>query len=143
MFNESNNISSVLMAKDYLSGAYVMEADLLLANPRVVRKYEYCSNYLGEYREMTDDWCFDVKKGIIRKLNVGGTNCYHMFGISFWSKEDGKRLAECVEKTCEDAGVGRNGIGTKCLFAPSKRSLKWLCAPAKRGIWWRSIPSKS
>ncbi len=104
MFNESNNISSVLMAKDYLSGAYVMEADLLLANPRVVRKYEYCSNYLGEYREMTDDWCFDVKKGIIRKLNVGGTNCYHMFGISFWSKEDGKRLAECVEKTWKMPG---------------------------------------
>lgn len=51
MFNESNNISSVMIAKDYLSGAYVMEADLLLANPRVVRKYEYCSNYLGEYRE--------------------------------------------------------------------------------------------
>ena len=104
MFNESNNISSVLIAKDYLSGAYVMEADLLLANPRVVRKYEYCSNYLGEYREMTDDWCFDVKKGLIRKLNVGGTNCYHMFGISYWSKEDGKKLAECVEKTWKMPG---------------------------------------
>lgn len=104
MFNESNNISSVLIAKDYLSGVYVMEADLLLANPRVVRKYEYCSNYLGEYREMTDDWCFDVKKGLIRKLNVGGTNCYHMFGISYWSKEDGKKLAECVEKTWKMPG---------------------------------------
>lgn len=104
MFNESNNISSVLIAKDYLSGAYVMEADLLLANPRVVRKYEYCSNYLGEYREMTDDWCFDVKKGLIRKLNVGGTNCYHMFGISYWSKEDGKKLAECVQKTWKMPG---------------------------------------
>lgn len=104
MFNESNNISSVMIAKDYLSGAYVMEADLLLANPRVVRKYEYCSNYLGEYREMTDDWCFDVKKGLIKKLNVGGTNCYHMFGISYWSKEDGKRLAECVEKTWKMPG---------------------------------------
>lgn len=104
MFNESNNISSVLIAKDYLAGSYVMEADLLLANPRVVRKYEYCSNYLGEYRDMTDDWCFDVKKGLIRKLNVGGTNCYHMFGISYWSKEDGKRLADCVEKTWKMPG---------------------------------------
>ncbi|HIS56627.1 MAG: NTP transferase domain-containing protein [Lachnospiraceae bacterium] len=104
MFNESNNISSVLIARDYLAGAYVMEADLLLANPRIVRKYEYCSNYLGEYRDMTDDWCFDVKKGLIKKLNVGGTNCYHMFGISYWTREDGKRLADCVEKTWKMPG---------------------------------------
>ena len=43
LFNESNNISSAYLAKDLLQNAYVCEADLLLSNPRLIRKYEYLS----------------------------------------------------------------------------------------------------
>ena len=43
LFNESNNISSAYLAKDLLQNAYVCEADLLLSNPRLIRKYEYSS----------------------------------------------------------------------------------------------------
>ena len=96
MFNESNNISSVLIARDYLAGAYVMEADLLLANPRIVRKYEYCSNYLGVPVSVTDDWCFKTKNGQITKVLIGGTNCHRMIGISYWTKEDGAKLEEHI-----------------------------------------------
>ncbi len=49
IYNESNNISSLLRAKDYLENAYVCEADLLINNPRLLRKYEYHTNYLGQY----------------------------------------------------------------------------------------------
>ncbi len=65
LFNESNNVSSVLQAKDLLRGAYVCEADLLVNNPHLIRKYEYATNYLGLYREYTDDWCFETKRGVI------------------------------------------------------------------------------
>jgi CTP:phosphocholine cytidylyltransferase-like protein len=99
LFNDTNNISSVLLAKDYMENAYVLEADLLLSNPNLIRKYEYCSNYLGIYKERTDDWCFICKKGIIKELDVGGEDCYQMVGISYWNKEDGKKLGECIEKT--------------------------------------------
>lgn len=104
LFNDANNISSAFLAKDILSNAYVMEADLLVSNPDIIRKYEYSSNYLGMYKEYTDDWCFDVKSGVIKGLTVGGTNCYHMYGISYWNREDGERLGKCIEEVFKMPG---------------------------------------
>ena len=45
LFNEANNISSAWVARGLLQSAYVCEADLLLKNPLLIRKYEYVSNY--------------------------------------------------------------------------------------------------
>ena len=42
IYNEANNISSAICAKDLLGGAYVLEADLLLYNPALIQKYQYC-----------------------------------------------------------------------------------------------------
>ena len=103
-FNEANNISSAMCARHLLGGAYVFEADLLLYNPALVTKYQYSTNYLGVPVEMTDDWCFHVKNGIIQKMTVGGTNCHHMFGISYWTVEDGERLAGHIEKVYASPG---------------------------------------
>ena len=104
LFNEANNISSAWIAKDLFRNAYVCEADLLLKNPGLIRKYEYCSNYLGQYKDYTDDWCFTVKRGIIRELQVGGTDCYHMYGISYWNREDGAKLSEDIDKVYKMPG---------------------------------------
>ena len=49
IYNESNNISSVVCASYLLKNAYVLEADLLLYNPKLITKYQYESNYLGVY----------------------------------------------------------------------------------------------
>ena len=103
-YNEANNISSAFCARYLLQGAYVFEADLLINNPRVVKKYQYQSNYLGFYKERTDDWCFEVKDGFIVEQKVGGLNCYQEFGISYWSPMDGARLAEDIEKAYEMPG---------------------------------------
>lgn len=97
LFNEANNISSAWLARGLMRNAYVCEADLLVKNPKLVRKYEYCSNYLGQYKEMTDDWCFQVKHGVIKDLTVGGTDCYHMYGISYWDAKDGAKLEQDIE----------------------------------------------
>ena len=101
LFNDANNISSVLVAKDLLENAYVCEADLVLSNPQLIRKYEYESNYLGIYKEVTDDWCFKVKnnKMKIAELIVGAHDAYQMVGISYWNKEDGKKLATYIPAT--------------------------------------------
>ena len=48
---------------------------------------------------MTDDWCFHTRSGVITGLSVGGTDCHHMFGVSYWSAEDGKRLATDIPAT--------------------------------------------
>lgn len=98
LYNESNNISSVLSAKDFLDNTYILEADIYLKNPDLIKKYQYNSNYCGVKCNSTDDWCLYYNKGRITGVSVGGTDGYRMLGISYWTKEDGKKLADCVEK---------------------------------------------
>lgn len=96
LFNEANNISSALYARHLLQNAYVCEADLLLYNPELITKYQYQSNYLGVPVEMTHDWCLYTKGGYVSRLAIGGTGCYHMFGISYWDEADGARLSDHI-----------------------------------------------
>lgn len=107
-YNEANNISSAMCVRHQLANAYVFEADLLLTNPSLVKKYQYSSNYLGVPVDRSDDWCFTTKNGVIQTQQVGGelndklknANCglYQEIGISYWSQADGERLADQIEQ---------------------------------------------
>ena len=104
IYNETNNISSVYIARDLIRNSYILEGDLLLYNPKLIKKYQYNSNYLGVPVEKTDDWCFYTENQKIVKMAIGGTNCHHMYGISYWTEKDGKQLAEDVEKVFSSPG---------------------------------------
>ena len=105
IYNEANNISSVDCAGHLLQNAYVLEGDLLLYNPELITKYQYHSNYLGVKVDKTDDWCFITNsQNKIKKLSIGGTDCHHMFGISYWTREDGKKLAEHIKAVYTSPG---------------------------------------
>ncbi len=95
-YNTANNISSIYYAREHLQNAYICEADLLLYNEDLIQKYQYSSNYLGVPVKETDDWCLYTKNGVITKVSIGGTNCNHMYGISYWDEKDGARLKEDV-----------------------------------------------
>lgn len=93
IYNEANNIASISCASYLLKNAYVLESDLRLYNKKLITKYQYQTNYLGIKRDKTDDWCFAVDdRGIIKKLSIGGTDCYQMVGISYWDENDGAKL---------------------------------------------------
>ena len=96
VYNEANNISSSLVACHMLSNAYVFEADLLISNPKIIRKYHYMSDFLAIRKERSDDWCFTVKDGIIVEQKLGGTDCWQMVGISYWNGADGQRLSRDI-----------------------------------------------
>lgn len=96
-YNEANNISSLECARFLLDNAYVLEADLVLRNPKLIAKYQYESNYLGFSAEVSDDWCFKVEGGVIKEVSVGGVNCYQMVGVSYWTEEDGARLGGHID----------------------------------------------
>ena len=81
LYNEANNIGSTLIARDLLSNAYVFEADLVINNPTIIKKYHYTSDFLAIKKDRSDDWCFDVKNGIIVEEKIGGTNCWQMEDI--------------------------------------------------------------
>lgn len=106
LYNESNNISSAFAARHMLANAYVFEADLLLANPSLIKKYQYTSNILGIKKARTDDWCVVVKDGVIVEEKVGGEgdNIWRLIGISYWSNEDGMRLADDILNTYQAPG---------------------------------------
>lgn len=104
LYNEANNISSALLARDLLKNAYVLEADLFISNPKLITKYQYTSNYLGVPTDYTDDWCFETKNKVITKVKVGGNNCHHMYGVSYWTEEDGAKLCDDIKKVYEMPG---------------------------------------
>lgn len=104
IYNQCNNISSMIKVKHLLENAYVFECDLVLSNPEIIRKYEYSSNYLGVYVEKTDDWRYIMKNGYIRGMKLGGEKCYRIFGISYWTQQDGAKLEKYIEDVFNQLG---------------------------------------
>lgn len=106
VYNEANNISSSLVARYMLSNAYVFEADLLISNPKIIRKYHYTSDFLAIRKERSDDWCFRVKDGVIQEEKVGGEgdDIWQMVGISYWNEVDGHKLSQDIQDVYASPG---------------------------------------
>lgn len=105
VYNEANNIASAVCVKYLLQNAYVLEADLLLKNKKIIRKYEYETNFLGIPVDRSDDWCLVTnEKGVVIEEKVGGVNCHQMVGISYWDSADGAKLASDVEEVYRSPG---------------------------------------
>lgn len=106
-YNEANNISSAMRTRELLQNSYVFEADLLLHNPKIIKKYQYTSCFYGISMERSDDWCFITKNNIIQTQLVGGElkeeeknkrmSLYQEVGISYWTEEDGIKLETDIE----------------------------------------------
>lgn len=106
IYNEANNISSALVARYMLSNSYVFEADLLISNPAIIRKYHYGSDFLGIKKQRTDDWCFRVENGVICDERIGGEgdDVWQMVGISYWSEADGHKLSQDIQEVYQSPG---------------------------------------
>lgn len=104
-YNEANNISSAECVRYCMKNAYVLEADLVLKNRKLLRKYEYESNFLGIPVSRTDDWCLMTDaNGVITQETVGGLNCHQMVGISYWDEADGAKLANDIDDVYRSPG---------------------------------------
>lgn len=104
VYNEANNIASALCARNLLSNAYVLEADLVLHRPELIRPYQYHTNFLAVHKARSDDWCFEEKDGIVTREKLGGENCWQMVGISYWDGPDGEKLARDLKEVYEEPG---------------------------------------
>lgn len=106
VYSEANNISSALTASHLLSDAYVFEADLLISNPSIIKKYHYTSDFLAIKKYRSDDWCFKVKDGVIIEEKVGGEgdDIWQMVGISYWNETDGQKLSRDIEDVYASPG---------------------------------------
>lgn len=104
-WHEANNISSLLAAGDLVENAFVVEGDLFLQNPSLLSREQQGTNYLAISVKETTDWCFfPDEAGVIRRMAVGGTDCWKMVGISYWTTEDGRNLAQSIRRLYETPG---------------------------------------
>ncbi len=131
LYNEGNNIGSVYIAKEFLKNSYILEADLLLYTPSLIKKYQYNSNYLGIPVEETDDWCFYLKNNYISKLTIGGENCYKLVGISYWTEKDGEQLSKDTEKIMNSPG-GKERFWDQVPLELCKDNYKISVRPCKQ-----------
>jgi len=123
MYNEANNISSAYLVRNMFKNAYVLESDLVLYNKDLIRKYEYQSNFLGKYVEVTDDWCIESKNGIITKEKIGGYNCHQMYGISYYDEIDGKKMEEDINTVYNSPG-GKEKYWEQVMLDVCKKNYK-------------------
>lgn len=107
-YKESNNISSAMKVRHLFRRAYVLDSDLYLQNPDLIRKYEYCANYVGVYKEKTDDWRLVLKGGRVIGMKIGGTDCYHMYDITYWTEEDGEKMERLLPELYTSPGGKEN-----------------------------------
>ena len=104
-WHEANNISSLLAAGALVENAFVVEGDLFLQNPSLFSREQQGTNYLAIPVKETTDWCFfPDEAGVIRRMAVGGTDCWKMVGISYWTTEDGRNLAQSIRRLYETPG---------------------------------------
>jgi len=105
LYDSTNSISSAYAARDAIrGGCYICEADLMIVNPDVIRKYHTSSDYLGSFARETDDWCLQEKDGWAVNYRQGGEECFHCYGISYWTPEDCDRLRADIEEVWNEEG---------------------------------------
>lgn len=108
IYNESNNISSVYAARHIIDRCYICNADLILREPGILTKYQFATCYYGAPVKETDDWCLWKKGDYVSRMAIGGENCYHMVGISYWSEKDSITLRRDIEKVFNSRGGKEN-----------------------------------
>lgn len=132
IYNEANNISSAVLVRDKIANAYVAESDLLVYNPKIIRKYEYETNYLSKKVDVTDDWCFKTKSGYITEVLIGGRDVHQMYGISYWSKEDADKFEKHSLEVFESPG-GKEKFWDEVALTNFKKDYKIAIRPCQEG----------
>ena len=121
-----------MCAIDRIDRCYICEADLIIRNPDVIRKYEYSSVYFGTKVRETDDWCFRLKNGAPDDYRRGGTDCWQGIGISYWDGEDSEKLKADLRRTYASRG-GRENLWEMVPLKIARRNYRTEvreCGPA-------------
>ena len=93
-YNTANNISSAIRVKDLFCNTYVLNADNIVFNHKVIRRYQYSTNFMGVKVTETDDWFFKTENNVITDELKGGSgdDIYLVIGISYWDEKAGRQL---------------------------------------------------
>lgn len=98
-YDSCNNISSLYVARSYLSECIILDGDQFIYNDAVLEKDFSISGYNAVWCEdFTDEWLMDVEDSLIKSCSRnGGKRGWQLYSISRWSFEDGEKLRKYIE----------------------------------------------
>ena len=98
-YDSCNNISSLYMARNYISNCFIIDGDQIIKNKKIFDMEIIDSGYMCVWtEEPTNEWLLEVQENHVVNCSRTGGNCgWQLFGISFWNEEDGKKLREHLE----------------------------------------------
>lgn len=101
-YNVYNNVYTMYLVKDYLADSYVIDADVYI-NRNFIDNNVIDSTYFTAYKkDVKNEWRLnfnDNKK--VQSIDIISGEGYILSGVSYWSVEDGKAIAEELEKVIE------------------------------------------
>lgn len=103
-YDKCNNISSLYMARDLIEEAMILDGDQLIYNHKVLDPEFERSCYNCIWTDTrTDEWLLTAENSIITHCSrIGGQSGWQLFGISRWSREDGRKLKRHLEIEFEE-----------------------------------------
>lgn len=102
-YASSNNISSLYVAREYLSDCIILDGDQIIYNPSILNPRFTLSGYNAVWCEgYTDEWLMNVENGFVKECSrKGGSHGWQLYSISRWSDKDGKMLRQHLEQEFE------------------------------------------
>lgn len=99
---KGNNITSLYLAKDYLPGSFVLEADLIIEDVSILAPRIEKSGYLASWEELMAEWLLIMDGECIVDYRKAATQLgYRLWGISMWNEQDGRKLAADIAQEYE------------------------------------------
>ena len=99
-FDTCNNISSLYVAKDYISNAIIIDGDQIVTDSTILSPEFENSGYNCVWQENeSKEWMLtlDDHYKVLSCSRTGGNHAWQLYGISRWTKDDGIKLKELLE----------------------------------------------
>ncbi|WP_293967314.1 sugar phosphate nucleotidyltransferase [uncultured Eubacterium sp.] len=105
-FEKYNNISSLYVAQDYISNAFIIDGDQIVSNSDIFNPEFEKSGYCAAWAASTNEWLMQVKDNTVLSCSRnGGKNGWQLYGVSMWTKNDGEMLKKFVAQEFNKGNV--------------------------------------
>lgn len=98
-YQESNNISSLYVARNYLEDVMILDGDQMICQKAILGRFFERSGYNCIWTpDRTDEWLLTLEGDIVTHCSrTGGSEGWQLFSISRWTKRDGEKLRRHLE----------------------------------------------
>lgn len=98
-YNEYNNVYTMYLVKELLGDSYVLDADVYLTRNYINENIDKSTYFSGIKENFDYEWqiVFDDDNCVSEVVTGPGTG-YINSGVTYWSKSDGERIKEEIEK---------------------------------------------